>query len=89
MQEVIERKNDMQVLNWKNDLLDSSSYKKLRERIHQAEKLKQNPFYDFTDVEMIQWYLHRRQHLDRTHDKTERTIKEYARELSLFVHSHP
>jgi integrase/recombinase XerD len=37
------------------------------------------------DVEMIQWFLYRKEHLDRQHDKSLRTIKEYERELMQFV----
>ena len=40
---------------------------------------------DFSDVEMIQWFLYRKEHLNRQHDKSSRTIKEYERELTQFV----
>ena len=34
---------------------------------------------------MIQWFLYRKEHLNRQHDKSSRTIKEYERELTQFV----
>ena len=50
-----------------------------------AEKNQEQPFTDFSDVEMIQWFLNRKEHLDQQHDKSSRTIKEYERELTQFV----
>ena len=50
-----------------------------------AEKNQEKPFADFSDVEMIQWFLYRKEHLDRQHGKSSRTIKEYERELTQFV----
>lgn len=57
----------------------------LQEKLDQAEKCRQKPFNDFSDVEMIQWYLLRREYLDTTKDRSEKTIQEYARELRQFV----
>ena len=34
---------------------------------------------------MIQWFLYRKEHLNRQHDKSQRTIHEYERELIQFV----
>ena len=34
---------------------------------------------------MIQWFLYRKEHLDRQHDRSSKTIKEYERELTQFV----
>ncbi|MCQ6282361.1 tyrosine-type recombinase/integrase [Bacillus sp. EB600] len=57
----------------------------LRERLDLAEKNQEKPFEDFSDVEMVQWFLYRKEHLDRQHDKSSRTIKEYERELIQFI----
>jgi len=57
----------------------------LQEKLDQAEKCRQKPFNDFSDIEMIQWYLLRREYLDTEKDRSEKTIQEYARELRQFV----
>lgn len=50
-----------------------------------AEKNREKPFIDFSDVELIQWFLYRKEHLNRQHDKSQRTIHEYERGLIQFV----
>ena len=50
---------------------------RLTRAIRLAEKNQKKSFEDFSDVEMIQWFLYRKEHLDRQHDKSSRTIKEY------------
>ncbi|KAA9012296.1 tyrosine-type recombinase/integrase [Niallia endozanthoxylica] len=76
---------NLQVSEWKKKIGDSSSLHSLQERLDLAEKNLEKPFADFSDVEMIQWFLYRKEHLDRQHDKSIRTIKEYERELTQFV----
>ena len=76
---------DIQVSEWKKKLKDSSSLHLLQDRLDLAEKNQEKPFMDFSDVEMIQWFLYRKEHLNRQHDKSSRTIKEYERELTQFV----
>lgn len=49
------------------------------------EKHQKKSFADLLDVEMIQWFLYRKEHLNRQHDKSQRTIHEYERELIQFV----
>lgn len=85
MKNQIEIKKDFQVNEWKNQINDNSSLPLLQERLDLAEKNQQKPFADFSDVEMIQWFLNRQKHLNRQHDKSPRTIKEYERELIQFV----
>ncbi|WP_394237395.1 tyrosine-type recombinase/integrase [Niallia oryzisoli] len=76
---------NLQVSEWKNEIQDSSSLHLLQERLDLAEKNQEKQFADFSDVEMIQWFLYRKEHLDRQHNKSMRTIKEYERELTQFV----
>ena len=85
MKNLIEIKKDLQVSEWKNNIKDSSSLPLLQERLDLAEKNQKKPFTDFSDVEMIQWFLYRKEHLNREHDKSQRTINEYERELTQFV----
>ena len=85
MKNPIEIKKDLQVSEWKNKIKDRSSLPLLQERLDLAEKNQKKPFMDFSDVEMIQWFLYRKEHLNRQHDKSQRTINEYERELTQFV----
>jgi integrase/recombinase XerD len=85
MKKLIEIKKDLQVSEWKNKIKESSSLSLLQERVDLAEKHQKKSFADFSDVEMIQWFLYRKEHLNRQHDKSQRTINEYERELIQFV----
>ena len=85
MKNIIEKKIDLQVYDWKNIIKDSSSVSLLQERLDLSEKNQKKPFTDFSDVEMMQWFLYRQEHINRQHDKSTRTIKEYERELTQFV----
>lgn len=57
----------------------------LQNRLDEAEKNGQPAFHDFTDVEMMKWFLYERRHLNEKNDRTERTVREYERELLLFI----
>ena len=85
MKNQIEIKKDLQVNEWKKKIIDISSLPLLQERLDLAEKDQKKPFMDFSDVEMIQWFLYRKEHLNREHDRSLKTIKEYERELTQFV----
>lgn len=76
---------NLQVDEWKKKIRDSASLQLLQERLDLTEKNQEQPFADFSDVEMIQWFLYRKEHLNQQHDKSSRTIKEYERELIQFV----
>lgn len=76
---------DIQISEWKKKINDSSSLHLLQERLDLAEKNQIKPFADFSDVEVILWFLYRKEHLNREHDKSQRTINEYERELTQFV----
>ncbi|MGE8081436.1 tyrosine-type recombinase/integrase [Peribacillus loiseleuriae] len=84
MKELTVKNRDLQVLNWKKQL-GEISLPQLQGQLDHAEKMGQIPFSDFTDVEMLHWFLYRQEHLNREHDKSARTIKEYERELTHFI----
>jgi len=69
----------------KSDLHDASTLPALQIRLDVAEKNGETPFHDFTDQDMINWFLNRRKHLIQRNERSFRTVKEYERELSLFV----
>ncbi len=79
------KNNELQQSNWRSEIVDNKNMIFLQERVDLAEKENKNPFHDFSDVEVIQWFLHQRKHLNEKNDRSERTIKEYERELSQFV----
>lgn len=85
MKNLVVNSKNLQVYEWKKKLKDSSSLTFLQEQLDLAEKNHQKPFADFADMEMIQWFLYRKEHLNRQHDKSSRTIKEYEREMTQFV----
>jgi integrase/recombinase XerD len=84
MGELIESNKDLHIIDWKDQLIKADIVLILQERLDQAEELDQQLFGDFSDVEMLQWFLHRKEHLNRQHDKSPRTIIEYKRGLTLF-----
>lgn len=84
MHELIEKTKELQSSAWKKNLLDTSIHT-LQERLDSAEKNGQKPFSDFNDLEILQWYLHRREHLEQRHEKSQRTVKSYERELIQFI----
>lgn len=77
--------NGLQISKLASQIKDQSIMPTLQNRLDQAEKCKERAFHDFSDVEMIQWFLYERKHLHRQNDRTEGTIREYQRELMMFV----
>ncbi|MED3575774.1 tyrosine-type recombinase/integrase [Cytobacillus praedii] len=85
MLEIGPRNIDLGIIDWKKDISDSASVSVLQERIDLAEKFQKDPFEDFSDLDIIKWFLYKKEHLNQHHDKSLRTIKEYERELIIFV----
>lgn len=89
MTSIVERnKYEFQIGDFNNLILSIQSKELipvLQEQLDWAEKRKENGFLDFSDKEMLIWYLHRRTHLDKKKQRSDRTIQEYGKELSLFV----
>ena len=73
------------VSNWEKRLDDSRILPVLQERIDEAEKDGRELFSEFNDLEMLQWFLLKQEHLDETKDKSPRTREEYKRDLVQFV----
>lgn len=83
---MIVNKNDMKLEKWTHKLIGKSIIPLLQNKLDEAEKSNEEiPFSKFNDVEMLQWYLYRKEHINEEHDKAERTIKEYQRELTQFI----
>lgn len=65
--------------------LSSFSLELLQEKKDAAEKEKKNPFADFSDVEILSWYIHEQKHTNAANERADRTKKEYERELTRFI----
>lgn len=73
------------IVNWEKRIGDSRHLSILQQRIDEAEKDGRELFSDFNDLEMLQWFLLKQEHLDETKDKSPRTREEYKRDLVQFV----
>ncbi|WP_232288028.1 tyrosine-type recombinase/integrase [Bacillus sp. NRRL B-14911] len=85
MREVAFRNMDLQIKEWKKKIDNQSVIPILQDKLDLAEKNNEGLYSNFNDVEMIQWFLYRKQHLNHKHDKSSRTIKEYKLEINQFV----
>lgn len=81
----IANKNEIKPINLNLKIEDTSMLQELQKKIDFAEKNRERLFEGFSDVEMIQWFLYERKHLELRNERTEKTIKEYKRELMMFV----
>ncbi|MEK3977379.1 tyrosine-type recombinase/integrase [Psychrobacillus sp. FSL K6-2684] len=57
----------------------------LQQHLDEADKYNTPKFQRFTDTDMMVWFLHHQSNIDRKKDRSDRTIREYEKELSLFV----
>ncbi|MET1030982.1 tyrosine-type recombinase/integrase [Domibacillus tundrae] len=57
----------------------------LLERLEQAEKEKEDPFYYFDDRDVIHYFLYRSMNLNKKAERSGRTLKEYERELAQLI----
>ncbi|MGF9978920.1 tyrosine-type recombinase/integrase [Viridibacillus arvi] len=57
----------------------------LQNRLDTAERNREPLFNDFSDTDMIVWFLYENKHLNRSHDRTEKSTNEYRREIQQFV----
>ena len=86
---LIPKNSYLQLSEIKNLINDESSMPLLQYRLDESEKNGDSPFSDFNDMEMLQYFLHKRENLNEDLEKSKRTKKEYERELSMFiVHLH-
>lgn len=65
--------------------LSAFSLDQLQAKKDAAEKAKQPRFTDFDDLEILAWYIHEQKHANAANDRSNRTKKEYERELSGFI----
>lgn len=84
MHELIDKSKEIQSSAWKKNLSDISIHT-LQERLDATEKNGKDPFSDFSDVDMLNWFLQRREHLNQQHEKSTRTVQAYERELLQFI----
>lgn len=54
-------------------------------RIDEAERLEKDPFSDFDDVDIINWYLYRPSNLNPEKEKSVKTVRAYKRILEQFI----
>ncbi|WP_338657349.1 integrase (plasmid) [Sporosarcina psychrophila] len=75
----------LQPIDLKLALQELSTLPDLQNRLDEAEKSGQPNFHDFTDLEMMKYFLYKRRHLNQANDRTLATVREYERELVLFI----
>lgn len=80
-------KNSSQLQNWHEELSNKDRIPFLQNQLDLADKYNLQKFHDFSDTDMLIWFLHEQKHLIKEHNRAERTVKEYERELSMFVHN--
>ncbi|MFY3793301.1 hypothetical protein ACOQFO_16640 [Ureibacillus sp. MALMAid1270] len=56
----------------------------LQRRLENAQRHQTEDFAEFSDMDMIQWFLYSSKHLDKTRDRTSRSTAVYKRELEQF-----
>ncbi|MFF2501078.1 tyrosine-type recombinase/integrase [Peribacillus sp. NPDC058075] len=84
MHELMGITKEVQSHAWKKSLSDISIHT-LQERLDTAERDGHHPFSGFNDLDMLQWFLQRREHLKQQHEKSTRTVQAYERELLQFI----
>lgn len=57
----------------------------LQEKLDRAERTNQTKFADFTDAEIVTWFLYHNDHLLDEQARSTRTTKEYEKELNQFI----
>ncbi|MEG6533721.1 tyrosine-type recombinase/integrase [Caldifermentibacillus hisashii] len=82
---LISQNKELMLSDWKSRILDTSVLPILQKKIDESERGGRKEFEDFNDLEMIQWFLLKREYLDKNKERSERTLKEYKRELTQFV----
>ncbi|WP_394557857.1 hypothetical protein [Priestia aryabhattai] len=65
-------------------MLDSTYYDALEERNEHHQRKNEDIFSDFTDEEMMYYYVHKRKHIRKDRERKENTKTEYVRILLQF-----
>jgi len=81
----IANKKQIDTNNLRINLKETEILSTLQNRLDNAEKQGAIAFHDFSDLDMMKWFLYERRHLNQDNDRTEGTITEYKRELTIFV----
>lgn len=66
-------------------LATSKKYEELQLIFDSNEKHGKTSFEQFTDIDMIFWFIHQRKNIAQSKENNERTKREYQRELKQFV----
>ncbi len=80
--------NQLTVANQSFDLFSvnrKKTYESLLSIKEQAEKNERPPFEDFDDREMLYYFLYRQTNIDENKNRSDRTIREYERELAMMI----
>ncbi|MBY0030310.1 site-specific integrase [Priestia aryabhattai] len=80
--EVRERKGDLNKIV--SLMLDTTYYDALEERNEHHQRKNNDMFGDFTDEEMMYYYVHQRKHIRKDRERKENTKTEYLRTLLQF-----
>ncbi|NEW00435.1 hypothetical protein GYH73_000695 [Bacillus megaterium] len=80
--QVRERKGDFNKIV--SLMLDSTYYDALEERNDYHQRKNEDMFSDFTDEEMMYYYVHQRKHIRKDRERKENTKTEYVRILLQF-----
>lgn len=79
------KKDEIHNINIELAISNLSVLPDLQKRLDDAEKNREKRFGNFSDIEIIQWFLYERKHVQLRNERTEKTIAEYKRELKMFV----
>ncbi|MFS0783427.1 tyrosine-type recombinase/integrase [Bacillus sp. 1P06AnD] len=85
MNDLVSKTDELLLQELKKQLSDTTAFESLQMKLDEAEKSREVPFADFSDVEIIQYYLYKQDHLNKQHDKSDRTRAEYKKELLFFI----
>lgn len=79
--------NSLELIKGTYDLgiIDTERYENLQTIIDENERLNEQPFAGFSDIDIIYWYIHQKKHIDATKNTNDRTRYEYERELKQFI----
>lgn len=79
--------NDLQTTSssFELQLATNKKYEELQVIFDSNEKNGNAAFEQFTDVDMIFWFIHQRKNIAQSKENNERTKKEYERELKQFI----
>lgn len=70
-----------------NDYMNFEYYQMLNEKVDQAEKEDRRMFEDFSDQEILYFYVHHQKNRDKKKNRSEGTKREYFRELLKFANN--